>query len=208
MATALEFFSGNSTSRVTSASTTYVDHLEITVDRSAESDTKNFFVFCHITVAVDDVLANFNVRFRHDTTDLGETQGLVAGDIDTERGHGRTFNFVRRVSLTAASHTFDIQFRRTSTTGGGNVFGEQSSIVVLEESANAQYAEALTEVCTDNNNVVFVSLAFDPGTTDDYVFIWAVESQFSRLYLEHISDHWLSCCSTPDRQHLLDLDQP
>jgi len=61
--------------------------------------------------------------------------------------------------------------------GSGNVQALNSSIVVLEESANAKFDEITTETCTGANTgyVTKVNFTFTPSVESEYMFIWAGE---------------------------------
>ncbi len=179
MATALEFFKASKTSQQTETGSTYVDYLSITVDRSGESGAKDFFIIAHLNIEVSATAALIKCRLRKDSAtptalDVSEIEGgLSAGGSNSKPGRGVHFVVARQVNLTAASHTFSLEFARES--GTDNVIADNGSIVVLEKSAGAEYAENTSETC-DTSNVLqdAVTLTFDPGSAN-HVFIWSAE---------------------------------
>ena len=151
----MEFYVNSNLSEESEATTNYNTHTSLTVDRSGESGAANFFVVAHIAVQVDDITAQPQVRLVYDggTNTVGEIKGEDGGAPGTgivfghtkalKTGHGFTFNFARRVTLSNASHTFEVQFARLG--GSGNVYAGNSSIAVFEETTNARYTEQLAK---------------------------------------------------------------
>ncbi len=181
MPAALEFYKASKTSTQSEGGTTYVDYLSITVDRSGESGAKDFIILAHCNLEVDNVLALMKVRLRFDsdTSTISEVaDGLKAsGNNTTGSGlyRGMYFPVVRQVNLTAASHTFSLEFAKESGTGA--VVAANASIVVIEKSAGTQYAETTTESCDQSNTFqTAAAMTFDPGG-NNYVFVWSVENK-------------------------------
>lgn len=197
MATALEVYGAHTETEAShTGDTNYVQYLRCTVDRSAKAGTKNFFVIAHIGIQVADA-ANTKPLVKleqDDTTVIGEVEGLVFGDTQVGTfNHGFTYNFVRRISLDNSSHTFDLDYKTSDATD--TVYTETASIVVIEESANAEYAEQIAEVGSDSDSVwtKFVDLVFTPGSEQQYVVFGAAE-----IELNDESDTFAQCAFRKD----------
>ena len=177
MATALEFYFNSSTSLDASLSTTYKTYLTCTVNRIGKADSKNVFVIAHIVITYSTISGDLGakVRLRQDgSTDLGEcADGLQHSDISP---HGYTYNFVKRVSLDNSSHTFTLDFAQAI--GTGQVLVPHGSIIVLEESANAEYNDSTTETGTGvaTGWVDYLTLSFTPSATENYLIVASCET--------------------------------
>lgn len=172
MAAQLEFYFNHNVTPANSESDTYSTHTTTTANRSGRAGTKNFFVLAHIVINADGTAPYGKVRLYQDgSIMLGECASGIHFDLEMQY----TFNFVKRVSLDASSHTFEIQFARES--GTGIITAENSSIVVLEESANAKYAETTAPAGTgaELGWEDFVTLTFTPDSEQQYLFFWATE---------------------------------
>lgn len=206
MAQTLEFYKSNTTTQTATDSTSYVTYHSLTVDRSGESITKNFFVFANVSTRSEDAgTTDPNIQFRHDTTTLMEYNGDgTSGGIDTGLDSpigapvpvGFSYSCVKRVSLTAASHTIDIRGLTASASAGDNLLFENAAIMVLEESTDSEYAESTSETSTANatlNNKL--ALTFTPGTEQNYTFIWAAETRYED---DNDADHDIAFTNTTD----------
>ena len=162
-ATALEVYGAHTETEAShTGDTNYVQYLRVTVDRSGEAGTKNFFIIAHIGLQVGHTYAYPVVKLEQDdTTVIGEVDGLIYGSTQVAAfNHGFTYNFVRRVSLDNTSHTFDLDYKTSDS--AHTVYAETASIVVIEESANAEYTEQIAEVCSTSNDTLtdLVTLTF------------------------------------------------
>jgi hypothetical protein len=172
-ATGLEFYKNHSTTQESESGSTYNTHTTTTVNRAGESGSKNFFVIAHISVTTTaGGIAKIRL-FQDGDTMLGEVADGLETPVATP--HGFTYNFVKRVSLDNSSHSFEIQFASLA----GTIYAENSSIVVLEESANAEYNDRTDELGTgsDTGYVDYLTLTFTPSVQDDYMFFWAGETK-------------------------------
>ncbi len=168
----LEFYKASKTDNQNETGTTYVDYLTLTVDRSGESVSKDFFVFNHLGTTAGGS-ETVKARLEHDGATIFETPDINHGP-DTDIHKGISFQALKQVNLTAASHTFSNEFAVGS--GTGTITAENASIVVMEKSAGAEYAERTSELCiNDNTFTAGVSLTFTPAIEGNYVFIWAAE---------------------------------
>lgn len=175
MATALEFYKANT---VTPANFTgaYVTYLTCTVDRSAKADTKNFFVIAHVSTTVSNIDTTGKIRLQQDgSTDLGEVADGLEYYYTSPCGY--TYNFVKRVSLDNTSHSFTLDLGRVA--GSKNFQGQNASIIVLEESVNAEYADstATTGTGDDTGWVDYLNLQFSPASTQNYLLIFSCETK-------------------------------
>ncbi len=184
MATALEFYFGTEETQ-SDFTGAYATFLSVTVDRSGESGAKDFIILASLSLSVSDTNAHVQSQLRHDTTTLVEYRDTAekadthryAASASAQTHHGHTYQFVKEVNLTAASHTIDIQVGRR--TGSGNVEARTCTIIVLEKSANAQYAESTTPQSeSGTTHVDALDLSFTSiGSTVDYVVIYAAQAQ-------------------------------
>jgi len=173
VATPLEFYKASTTTpqNFTGAYSTY---LTCNVDRSGKAGTKNFFVIAHVSTTVDALWTKGKARLRQDgSTDLGE---VADGFLQHPTPEGYVYNFLKRVSLDNSSHSFTIDLGRVS--GTDNFTGENASIVVLEESANAEYAEYETEAGTgaDTGWVTYLSHNFS-ASAENYLILMSCETK-------------------------------
>lgn len=177
MATALEFYFNETRISESMDEIAYETYLTCTVDRTGKTGTKNFFVIAHLSTQISNTIYRGKVRLRQDgSTDLGEcADGLDYSD--TFGGdHGYTYNFVKRVSLDASSHSFTLDLCRPVEAGAG-LIAENASIVVLEESANAEYNDSVATTGTgaDTGWVDYLSLQFTAVASVKYLLIWSCE---------------------------------
>lgn len=182
MATALEVYGAHTETEAShTGDTDYQQYLRCTVDRSAKAGTKNFFVLAHIGIQINNDAVYPSVKLEQDdTTIIGETEPLrVYHTQATFFNHGFTYNFVRRVSLDNDVHTFDLDYKTSN--GDYTVYAETASIVVIEESANAEYVEQIAEVgsTSDTTWTKFVDLVFTPGSEQQYVVFGAGEVELN-----------------------------
>lgn len=173
MAAALEFYKNSTTTQVAHTGD-YQTYLACAVNRTGKPGAKNFIVIAH--VGTDTWLAaRGKVRLRQDgSVNLGElADGLITSGDAPE---GYTHNFVKRVNLDASSHTFTLDLGRIS--GAGNYFGENASIVVLEESVNAQYNDSVATVGTgaETGWVDYLSLQFTAAASGKHLLVWSCET--------------------------------
>jgi len=175
MATALEFYKANT---VTPANFTggYATYLSCVADRSALAGTKNFFIIAHIATTVNNIDTTGKVRLQVDGVDYGEcADGLYHEQSDLPSGY--TYNFVKRLSLDNSSHTITLDCGRVL--GANNFQAQNASIVILEESANAQYNDSTTETGTGAATgwVDYLTLSFTPGATENYLIVASCETK-------------------------------
>jgi len=181
MATGLEFYKNSNLNLGQNATTTYSPHTTCAVDRSTKSDTRNFFVIAHISTTIATAGITPKIRlYLDDAITLGEVSDGLRYSANTA-GHGFTYNFVKRVSLDDTNHNVKIQFALSAGSDPGTFDAENSSIMVLEESAYAEYAEITTPAVHTNaavgSYVDAVTLTFTPPGEGnlDYLFMWAGE---------------------------------
>lgn len=173
MAAGLEFYF-NETRTPANFAGAYANYLTCTANRIGRAAAKNFFIICHISTSVDNTGTKGMVRLQVDNVDYGEcADGLLHSDDFPSEPHGYTYNFVKRLSLDASSHSITLDCGRV--VGANNFTAQNASIVVLEESANAQYAEREDEAAGPGA-FLYLGIDFTPSTTENYLIIASCET--------------------------------
>lgn len=173
MAVGLEFYFDEERTPANFAGA-YATFLTCTANRTGRAGAKNFFIIAHISTTVDNVDTQGMVRLQVDGADYGEcADGLTHIDTSPE---GFTYNFMKRLSLDASSHSITLDCGRVA--GANNFVAENASIAVLEESAAAEYAENEVEAGSGAGvKVSFMNLQFTPASTQNYIILWSCETK-------------------------------
>jgi len=187
---ALEFYVATTTSRVTILNGPMESYLQLNIDRTAESDSPDFFVFTNLTGRVDDMsgtscscpTAEVNFASSTGSSTIATWEGINA---DPPKGwelsgndpevEGIRFDSVNKITLANETSTLTIAAR--AETSGENFFAENATIFVLEVPTGSFFSEKTTSDGTGANTdyIDMLTLDINAGTAGDYIVAWGTE---------------------------------
>lgn len=158
---------------VSNVGTSWVSRLSLVVDRASQSGAKTFIVMGTISVATQATTDDIGARITIDAaaySETGDTTNFLL-DASVTAGVGYTYNFIKRISLTAASHTVTLDYKTGSGTQDLKV--RDASIVVWEEPTGTQSGESetLSSSGASAAELTKLTLTFTPSSTQDYLLM-------------------------------------
>lgn len=177
----MEYYKGQNLAKQTTTADTFQDALTVSVDRSGESGAKDFIVIASAIYYNDsDAGDPAQVVLEIDGTeyqspDPFETSYSSTGFSSTD--FFLVFNGLKKISLSAASHTVKLRWRNQSGLGDTQAI-ESCSIVVMEAPVGTEYSESdgATVSGTNTGWQDKTTLTFTPGSSDDYLVIGVAET--------------------------------
>lgn len=154
-------------SNTNTTSTSYVDKVALTFNASATD---------YLIVASADY-SNANTGQRGKARVYDDTGAAVQGEMLFEPPASllyRTFNMMRKASLTAGSKTYSIEYATTSSSSGKETYSQNARIsaILLSDLGTNSYAESETETSTTSTSYVDkATLSFTPSAPGDYLII-------------------------------------
>lgn len=145
-------------------STSYQDKTTLTFTPASAGD--------YLIIATADLSAANNTssalaRLTYD----GASQGEMTRE-PTVASHFYTFGMIRRLSLTAASHTFKIQYRSESGSYNAYIKNARITAVRISDLGSSQYAESEAESYTSLATYQDkTTLTFTPASAGDYLIV-------------------------------------
>jgi hypothetical protein len=145
-------------------STSYQDKATLTFTPTSAGD--------YLIIATADLSAsNTNYSALAQLTYDGASQGEMTRE-PTVASHFYTFGMVRELSLSAASHTFKIQYRSESSSYYAYIKNARITAVRLSDLGGFQYTESEAESYTSSTTYQDkTTLTFTPPSAQDYLII-------------------------------------